>query len=424
MKGGEKMQDVVAMNVNVQPKVQKAEPQKASLKSKPEAKEQPKEFKDLVNEYSKNEKAEGKTTSKTEKTESKAEVLKEEEPTKPNEQAQQMAVELLMQMFSFTQEEANVVLDEIMSTGNSQQLMQVLTLAGQDKQAQASELMSMLGIEQNSNADPNEAVTDFVSQFTQIVNKENKITNGNNIQAKILVKGEQKQNIQHSPQVVVEKQAKNSEDQLTVQANFKSAVKQAKTLLDQTKQEQKTSNVDVDKLQEQAQNVKFAGGMRYVDSTQQMGMSEKELQNSIASQVKTGIVENLNNLKGVSKNEFVIKLRPEGLGEITVTMAQTGKDIMLNIITQKSETQRLLNAEIMQLKEALKPYNAQIEQVSAKTDVSYGSFSNGSEQFFGRNGSWQSGSNQRQYHGNSQPDAEEVEQEEIYREVRNELLYA
>jgi len=77
------------------------------------------------------------------------------------------------------------------------------------------------------------------------------------------------------------------------------------------------------------------------------------------SQVRTGIEQKL----GSDESEFVIKLKPEGLGEITVEMARRDGRIILNLIASSSETEKLLSDRIEALRESLRVYNADIAKV-------------------------------------------------------------
>jgi flagellar hook-length control protein FliK len=77
------------------------------------------------------------------------------------------------------------------------------------------------------------------------------------------------------------------------------------------------------------------------------------------SQVRTGIEQKLDS----EDTEFVIKLKPEGLGEITVEMARRNGRIELNLIASSSETEKLLSGSIERLRESLRVYNADIARV-------------------------------------------------------------
>ena len=62
-------------------------------------------------------------------------------------------------------------------------------------------------------------------------------------------------------------------------------------------------------------------------------------------------------------NHFTIRLKPEGLGEIVVRMVTEGGRISMRIGVSNEDTQRLINSELLQLKEALQPLNAQVQEV-------------------------------------------------------------
>lgn len=79
----------------------------------------------------------------------------------------------------------------------------------------------------------------------------------------------------------------------------------------------------------------------------------------VMQQVKTGLEEGM--AKGM--NHFTIRLKPEGLGEIVVRMVTEGGRIFMRIGVSNEETQRLINSELLQLKETLQPLNAQVQEV-------------------------------------------------------------
>lgn len=79
----------------------------------------------------------------------------------------------------------------------------------------------------------------------------------------------------------------------------------------------------------------------------------------ILSQVKTGITQNLS----MGKNEFVVKLKPEGLGEITVKLVETGGKMALSIMTSNAHVASLLNNNISELQNSLRQYNTEVHEV-------------------------------------------------------------
>lgn len=66
------------------------------------------------------------------------------------------------------------------------------------------------------------------------------------------------------------------------------------------------------------------------------------------------------------KKEFVIKLKPEGLGEITVRISEAGGKLALSMVTSSLEVEKLLNSQLGVLKEALRPYHTQINSVTTE----------------------------------------------------------
>ncbi len=84
----------------------------------------------------------------------------------------------------------------------------------------------------------------------------------------------------------------------------------------------------------------------------------------IAAQVKTGILENV--AKG--KNEFVVKLKPEGIGEIMVKFSENRDKIALTIFTTNTQTAKLITNEIASLQSALRPLQAEVQEVVVTPD--------------------------------------------------------
>jgi flagellar hook-length control protein FliK len=145
----------------------------------------------------------------------------------------------------------------------------------------------------------------------------------------------------------------------------------------------------------------------------------------IIDQVKTGIAQKLD----AGDSKFVVKLKPEGLGEIAVEMAQKSGKIVLNIIASSAQTEKLLTRELTGLRDSLRLYNAEIRQVtSAETDPdAFSYFSNQDTPGYsqGRLDQWQyAGEQQRSFAAwqnvsETGPDSDEAEP--AYRSV-NSLL--
>ena len=79
----------------------------------------------------------------------------------------------------------------------------------------------------------------------------------------------------------------------------------------------------------------------------------------IADQLKTGILDNLRQ----GKNEFVVKLKPEGLGEITVKLTESKNEISLRIVTSSAAVGRMIANDVNALQNALRPLRAQVQEI-------------------------------------------------------------
>lgn len=75
------------------------------------------------------------------------------------------------------------------------------------------------------------------------------------------------------------------------------------------------------------------------------------------NQVTHGLKENLSE----GKDRFVIKLKPESLGEITVRLVEEAGKSILRISTANPTTAQLINNDLNALKEAMRPMQIQVE---------------------------------------------------------------
>ncbi|MCQ4735691.1 flagellar hook-length control protein FliK, partial [Anaerotruncus colihominis] len=77
-------------------------------------------------------------------------------------------------------------------------------------------------------------------------------------------------------------------------------------------------------------------------------------------QLKMGIQENY----AANRDEFVVKLKPDGLGEITVKLVQRENSIALSILASSPQVARLISNEVAALQNALRPLQAEVTQIS------------------------------------------------------------
>ncbi len=188
------------------------------------------------------------------------------------------------------------------------------------------------------------------------------------------------------------------------QANFHRNLQATQQLLEsQGKQATEEEPIDIEALQSDVENGKyFASSLQNVTTTQHTAEVEKAEQvdpQELLNQVQNGIIKQMD--KG--KDEFIIKLRPEGLGEITVKMVQNGGKIAMSIITTTAHTERMLNNELNTLRAALRPFNAEVEQVTtAREASSYEGYQQQSHNFAQQQQFWGNGRGQQQFSGNRQ----------------------
>lgn len=126
---------------------------------------------------------------------------------------------------------------------------------------------------------------------------------------------------------------------------------------------------EVQLLKEMKQEVKpeevVAAGTNLFSPVQISNVKELSKEFMVEQPVIQQISEEFQVQMANGKDEFVMKLKPEGLGEITVkmTMQESGK-IALHIQTSSAVVKQLLNDELVQLKEALRPYQTEVHEVT------------------------------------------------------------
>lgn len=140
-----------------------------------------------------------------------------------------------------------------------------------------------------------------------------------------------------------------------------SSIRAAKELMQRNKKEVVTPLLDVESLQADVDSGRFAPvGNSSLEEQFQVPSGEE-----LAEQVKAGIFENVSQ----GKNEFVVRLKPEGIGEIEVRLSENKDKISLSIITNSPQTARLISNEILALQNALRPLNAEVQQVTTMAEA-------------------------------------------------------
>lgn len=160
------------------------------------------------------------------------------------------------------------------------------------------------------------------------------------------------------------------ESALSGQAAFQQAILEAQKLLKAEKGTAKeAAPIDVDQLQSKvdaskvglpvANQVPAYVGAEAVKEAVELKLPTPE---ELMAQIKTGVAAGMN----TGKEEFVIKLKPDGLGEITVKMVEAGSHISMSIVTSSTQVQRMISSELAGLREAMKPFGVEVAQVTSQ----------------------------------------------------------
>ena len=103
-------------------------------------------------------------------------------------------------------------------------------------------------------------------------------------------------------------------------------------------------------------NAPRQGGFRGVPAVDN---TASDIHTPVAEQLKAGVEQGMKR----ELSEFTIKLKPEGLGEIIVHMASANGRTSVSIGVSNPETEKLVNSQMMSLKEMLQPLHAEVEEV-------------------------------------------------------------
>lgn len=150
---------------------------------------------------------------------------------------------------------------------------------------------------------------------------------------------------------------------LDMQRQFRMAVEQAKKAFGTGKNKGVT---DIEFLQQQVDTGIFLKSSSMFAMKTVSSFYDLEAANFL-KQVQDGLMANLS--QGPN-SEFVLKLKPEGLGELTVKLLETAGKMTLSIAASNLETQRMLEAQLSSLREAMKPYEVEVAPIiSGKEDA-------------------------------------------------------
>ena len=158
--------------------------------------------------------------------------------------------------------------------------------------------------------------------------------------------------------------AKPKADVRTLSAQLdNSSIRAAKELMQRDKKETMVPILDVESLQSNVDS------RRFTPVTTGSASLEEQLQvpngDELADQVKAGIFENVSQ----GRNEFVVRIKPDGIGEITVKLSEGKDKITLSIVAADENTARLISNEVLALQNALRPLNAEVQEITTAAAV-------------------------------------------------------
>ncbi len=144
----------------------------------------------------------------------------------------------------------------------------------------------------------------------------------------------------------------------TMNFDFYRNIQQVKQNMSEDVSKSTTGAIDVDSLQASSDSFDVKSAMLVGSGN----ISEGE---AVAKQVFDGIGENI----GQGKNEFSIKLRPEGLGEVIVKLVQDGGKTVLSLTASSAKTAALLSSNLADLQTALSQHNVQLADIGEVKSV-------------------------------------------------------
>lgn len=161
----------------------------------------------------------------------------------------------------------------------------------------------------------------------------------------------------------------------STQSGISEAVVKAKELLSEYLQQHKSDKdeIDIDKLQ---------NDLAKTDTTAPFALRFKTVANPTDSKVLDQITDGIKQNITLGKSEFVIKLKPETLGEITVKLVEEAGKTTLTITTAKALTAKLINNDLAALREAVAPMKVEVHEAVVSTNET----ANGSMQQFNMSG--------------------------------------
>lgn len=148
------------------------------------------------------------------------------------------------------------------------------------------------------------------------------------------------------------------------QSQFERAVSQAHQLIKEAASaDSPDDTLDLEALQKKVDSGAFlqhlTGAVRTGTPVATAETGSTPNTQEIFSQIQTAVTRHAAD----GETDFTIKLRPEGLGEITVKLLEAGGKVTLSLAASDVNVQRLLGSELNNLREIMRPYNVEVSQV-------------------------------------------------------------
>lgn len=159
-------------------------------------------------------------------------------------------------------------------------------------------------------------------------------------------------------------------DSFRAQTQFTKSIQQAQHLIRNSEGNlslrSQIVKIDVDELQKKVDSGEYLAQAQAANQPVHTEQTQFEVETpenieprEIFSQIKEGAQPHIAN----NDSDFTVKLRPEGLGEITVKLVSQDGRVTLSLSASDPNVQKMLGSEINNLREIMRPYNVEVAQV-------------------------------------------------------------
>ncbi|MFT3951832.1 MAG: flagellar hook-length control protein FliK [Oscillospiraceae bacterium] len=134
-------------------------------------------------------------------------------------------------------------------------------------------------------------------------------------------------------------------------------------------------------------------------------VSDTAQANSVLTQTADAIQTQLSKAEAAGKEQFTIKLKPEGLGEITVKIEKSADGMVLNLMASSAKTAALIDSQLTALQSAVSHLGAQVTNTRPEAVLS------GSDQYAFQQDTAGNGFRQSQQHSGNRNAAYQTAQD-------------